>query len=43
MKRTNKFTPSLVAAMPRRIFCGNWFVGLSESRHKETIRKKINF
>ncbi|MDR1010472.1 MAG: hypothetical protein LBM04_05010 [Opitutaceae bacterium] len=27
---------------PFCVFCGNWFVGLGESRHREIIRKKIN-
>jgi hypothetical protein len=25
------------------VFCGNWIVGLSESRHREIVRKRINF
>jgi hypothetical protein len=28
---------------PFCVFCGNWIVGLNESRHGEIVRKKINF
>jgi hypothetical protein len=27
---------------PFGVFCGNWVVGLSELRHREVVRKKIN-
>jgi hypothetical protein len=27
---------------PFCVFCGNWIVGLGESRHREIVCKKIN-